>query len=236
LPPSVPVIRPGIKLKYQLLPSVFRTRLRRTNELMPTCRRPKLLQHTFDYDKALQTATKEESAALFRQWLESVPPPTLIVYSDGSKSTDGAAGYGFVVHQHGETVLSGSGRLGPAEVFDAEAKGALEGLRAALSIQEAPRNDVVVCLDNLAAVACLRGNPSDSSQDVFLDFQSLAKSHGATEVRWVPGHTDIPGNEQADVLAKAGTILPEPPDQTPTLAYLRSKNRRMPSVCGGQRP
>ena len=57
------------------------------------------------------------------------------------------------LHQHGETVLSGSGRLGLAEVFDAEAKGALEGLRAALSIQEILRNNVIICLNNLAIVA-----------------------------------------------------------------------------------
>ena len=41
-----------------------------------------------------------------------------------------AAGYGYVMHRNGLTLTSGSGRLGPAEVFDAEAKGALEGLRA----------------------------------------------------------------------------------------------------------
>ncbi|KAM4060991.1 acid phosphatase domain-containing protein [Hirsutella rhossiliensis] len=67
----------------------------------------------------------------------------------------------------------------------------------------------------------LRGMPADSSQDVFLEFQALATAHGATEVRWIPGHTSIPGNEQADALAKAGTSQPEPAGAVPTLAYLR---------------
>ncbi len=62
--------------------------------------------------------------------------------------------------------MNGNGRLGPAEVFDAEAKGALEGLRAALDLG-GPRQ-IVVCLDNLAAATCLRGMPADSSQGVFL--------------------------------------------------------------------
>ncbi|KAI8412253.1 hypothetical protein FOFC_08883 [Fusarium oxysporum] len=70
--------------------------------------------------------------------------------------------------------------------------------------------------------------PSDSSQDVFLEFQALAASHGAIQVRWVPGHTDIPGNDQADKLAKAGSSAPEPEGAQPTLAYLRRIARQKP--------
>ncbi|XP_044716565.1 reverse transcriptase (RNA-dependent DNA polymerase) domain-containing protein [Hirsutella rhossiliensis] len=152
----------------------------------------------FGDDQALplQTAPKDQSAADFRIWLRSVPPHTLVVYSDGSLSSDAAVGYGYAIHLDGQTVLSGCGRLGPAEVFDAEAKGALEGLRAALSLPRSQR--VVVCLDNIAAATCLRGMPADSSQDVFLEFQALATAH-----------------------AKAGTSQPEPAGAVPTLAYLR---------------
>ncbi|KAJ6437646.1 reverse transcriptase [Purpureocillium lavendulum] len=177
-------------------------------------------------DQALQTASKEESAANFRDWLRSVAPRTAPVHSDGSLSAEGAAGYGYAVHMDGLTVLSGNGRLGPAEVFDAEAKGALEGLRAALGLHEPER--IVVCLDNLAVATCLQGMPSDSSQKEFLEFQALAAEHGATEIRWIPVHTNIPGNEQADALAKAGTSQPEPADTLPTLAYLRKVARRRP--------
>ncbi|KAM4054429.1 RNase H domain-containing protein [Hirsutella rhossiliensis] len=70
--------------------------------------------------------------------------------------------------------------------------------------------------------------PSDSSQKEFLEFQALAAEHGATEIRWIPGHTNIPGNEQADALAKAGTSQPEPADALPTLAYLRKVARQRP--------
>ncbi|KAG6979075.1 hypothetical protein FocnCong_v010852 [Fusarium oxysporum f. sp. conglutinans] len=140
----------------------------------------------------------------------------------------GAASYGFTIHQGNFPVLDGSGRLSPAEVFDAEAAGALEGLRAALTLEDSATQDIIVCLDNLAAATCLRGTPSDSSQDVFLEFQALAASHRATQVRWVPGHTEIPGNEQADKLAKAGSSAPEPKGAQPTLAYLRRIARQKP--------
>ncbi|KJZ69454.1 hypothetical protein HIM_11159 [Hirsutella minnesotensis 3608] len=196
-----------IKLKYQKQPRLFRTRLRRTDELLPSCPRPALLQHRFCEETAL-------------------PPRTLVVYSDGSLSAEGHAGYGYAVHRDGTTDLRGKGRLGPAEVFDAEAKGALEGLKAAVSFPEI--DCIFVCLDNLATATCLRGMPSDSSQEVFLEFQSLARKHGAVEVHLIPGHADIPGNEEADALAKAGASLPEPADAPPTLAHLRKLARRQP--------
>lgn len=106
--------------------------------------------------------------------------------------------------------------------------GALEGLKAALRLPQVSISDIVVCLDNLAADTCLQGTVSGSSQVVFLEFQALALTHGATQVRWIPGHTSIPGNEQADVLAKAGSSLPSPPDATPTLAFLRRVARQRP--------
>ncbi|XP_044714895.1 Endonuclease/exonuclease/phosphatase [Hirsutella rhossiliensis] len=70
-------------------------------------------------------------------------------------------------------------------------------------------DQIVVCLDNLAVATCLQGMPSDSSQKEFLEFQALAAEHGATEIRWIPGHTNIP-------------------DALPTLAYLRKVARQRP--------
>ncbi|KAK4058962.1 hypothetical protein Purlil1_14408 [Purpureocillium lilacinum] len=225
LQPKPPTIHRSIKLKYQMPREAFRTRLRRSDQLLPRSKRPLLLPRRFDeHATPLQTSSKYESAEEFREWLRSIPSETLIVYSDGSLSTEKAAGYGDVIHRNGLTLTTGNGRLGPAEVFDAEAKGALEGLRAALNLPN-PRR-IFVCLDNLGVATCLRGMPADSSQEVFLEFQALATTHGAAEVRWIPGHTNITGNEQADALAKAATSLPEPADALPTLAHLRRTARQ----------
>ncbi len=230
LPATQVVIRPFIKRKYQSQREWFHTRLRRTDRLVSPCPRPKLLLKDpyLEHIKPLQTAPKEESAAEFQRWLQTISSLTLVVYSDGSMSEEGTVGYGYAVHRNGMTVTSGCGRLGPAEVFDAEAKGALEGLKAALETGDPPGSPIVVCIDNLAAAGCLQGIPSDSSQEIFLEFQALASSHGATEVRWVPGHTNIPGNEEADALAKGACSLPEPADACPTLAHIRRTAKRLP--------
>ncbi|KAF4460560.1 reverse transcriptase [Fusarium albosuccineum] len=226
-PPTQPTYFDLIKRKYQVqIESGFRTRLRRTNEL--------LAQTNSSHPMApLQIASKEQSADIFSRWVESLDSLTLVVYSDGSLSSEGAASYGFTIHRDNVPILDGSGRLGPAEVFEAEATGALQGLKAALSLQESAAQDIFICLDNLAAATCLRDTPSDSSQEVFLEFQALAASHGTTRVRWVPGHTNVPGNEQADKLVKAASSLPEPEGARPTLAYLRRLARQKPKEAFG---
>ncbi|CVL09335.1 uncharacterized protein FMAN_15499 [Fusarium mangiferae] len=167
------------------------------------------------------TASKERAVGAFLSWVKSLDSLTLVVYSDGSLSEKGVASYGFTIHQDNLPIFDGSGRLGPAEVFDAEARGALEGLKAALNLRESAKQTIFICLDNLAAATCLQGTRSDSSQDLFPEFQALATLQGSILVRWVPGHTESPGNEQADKLAKAASSLPEPEGAQPTLAYPR---------------
>ncbi|KJZ68753.1 hypothetical protein HIM_11851 [Hirsutella minnesotensis 3608] len=89
-----PIIK-CVKLKHQLPPKVFPTRLRRTNKLLANCQRPVLVSRKYNSEKPkpLQTASKEDSAKDFLDWLRSIPPSTLIVYSDGSLSPSGAAGW-----------------------------------------------------------------------------------------------------------------------------------------------
>ena len=87
LQPKPPTIHRSIKLKYQLPREGFRTRLRRSDQLLPRSTRPLLLPHRFDeHATPLQTASKDESAEDFRISLRSIPYATLIVYSDGSLS------------------------------------------------------------------------------------------------------------------------------------------------------
>ncbi|KJZ70359.1 hypothetical protein HIM_10250 [Hirsutella minnesotensis 3608] len=180
--------------------------------MLPSCPRPVLLERLFaDEQKAplqtLQSASKTETAKKI---------PLLAAHIAATKSCCLSRWLTLRPRlrqiRDGSTILTGKGRLGPAEVFDAEAIGALEGLKAALSLPDTGR--IFFCLDNLATPRCLRGTPSDSSQDVFLEFQSLARQHGSVEVHWIPNHADIPGNEEADALAKAGASLPEPAENT----------------------
>jgi hypothetical protein len=67
-------------------------------------------------------ASKEKTAEAFPHWAKSLNPLTLVVYSNGSLSEKGMASYGFIIHQDNSPIFKGAGHLGPAEVFNAEAR------------------------------------------------------------------------------------------------------------------
>ncbi|KAM4062903.1 hypothetical protein HRG_009458 [Hirsutella rhossiliensis] len=113
-------------------------------------------------DCASAECIENETAKKFRDWLQALSPRTLVVYSDGSRSTEGHAGYGYVVHRDGSTVLRDKGRLGPAEIFDAEAKGNEEAdalAKAGASLPEPA--------DNVPTLAHLRKIARQQPEEAF---------------------------------------------------------------------
>jgi hypothetical protein len=84
-----------------------------------------------------------------------------------------------------------------------------------------------MCIDSTSVIWCLRGNAAASSQWAFLSFQEAIERHDI-RVRWSPGHTKIPGNEEADRLADEEAHAPHPPYGSaaePTISGLKSDVR-----------
>jgi hypothetical protein len=137
-----------------------------------------------------------------------------------------------VIYRGGNIATARGQRLGPGEVLDAEATGALEGLKQALHISSDRHQRVHICLDNTSAISAFQGRPADSSQAVFLQFQDLAKGHRNIKIRWCPGHEGITGNELADRIAKAACSQALPSDAIHTLAaatrLVMKENRQLP--------
>ncbi|OAA60615.1 Ribonuclease H-like protein [Akanthomyces lecanii RCEF 1005] len=184
-------------------------RLFRNAALAPTAERPRLIPKRFS--SAIWTEdkehrpTKERQAERIRKWSQT--QTSMVVYSDGSKTERDTAGFGYAVYRRQQLITQGCGQIGKGEVFDAEIKGAVEGLRAALAHQR-PMEGITICIDNTSVIDCIGTTAPPSSQMAFRQLQKTGDAHpGMIRVRWCPGHTGIEGNELADQLAKEGAPL-----------------------------
>ena len=115
----------------------YKTRLQRTYLLLPECTRPILTSRS--YSTPTQRLAKEEEAVRFKARQQTLTNDSIMVFSDGSMDPNNAVGYGYIAFRGSSNIaiVQGKGRLGPAEVIDAEVVGALQGLRAVKRLPQA---------------------------------------------------------------------------------------------------
>jgi ribonuclease HI len=129
-----------------------------------------------------------------------------ICYTDGSKIKD-QTGYGFFIQKATDSVTI-SGYLGVfATVFQAEIKAILEAAKNMIESQT--HGSITILSDSQAALLALDSHRTKSHlvkecKDVLNELTNMNNS--AVTLRWVKAHVGLAGNEQADHLAKMGTM------------------------------
>ncbi|KAI0996528.1 hypothetical protein K3495_g11653 [Podosphaera aphanis] len=208
-------------------PELQMSRVQRAYQQLPDSEVPDSIP-TPAYMPAL--GTKETQTEACTRWVNNVPGSDICAYADGSSEGHGRSAWGFVLKREGITLLRGSGIVHGGEVLDAEIIGARNALESALSfVREeqqrlGERKQIIhVLLDSQQAVKILTTGTSSSSLKDVRSFYVLSKKAGAM-VKWVPGHSGIQGNVEADSVARSALRgLPNPeiqPEQL-SLAYLR---------------
>jgi len=147
------------------------------------------------------------SRLLFLRRLNTEKLPLLsdlsVVYTNGFPST-GKTGAKVYIESLGHTESVPLGIY--TSIFQAEVYAVIHGAQI-LEQFGVNNKQISICSDSQAALKAL-SNPKITSPlvwDCIVALQQLS-SHNAIKLFWVPGHSGIYGNEQADQLAKAASF------------------------------
>ena len=218
--------RPKQRIKKKSILSVAEDLKEKYN--MPHDREPiKLFDNSYNYDskkkvphvekKLIQDFNKKQSDPLdlkntALRTIDQYPDEIVHIYTDGSASC-GTRDAGFGVHIQFPN-KSCTEFFGPCGKFctnyEAEAAAietALSEMDKIYSENQEIRTDIVIFTDAMSVLQALN---NDETKDWKIDniSKSISKIITSYDIKvnlqWIPGHTDIPGNDRADFLAKKG--------------------------------
>jgi ribonuclease HI len=146
-----------------------------------------------------------------QEWISSLPIGTLLLYTDGSKLDSGQIGYSATTYQitnHGLQYLQSHycNLRTQCEVFDTELHAVYEGLHLIPTSRTTPHTSTYICIDNQATIQMLAYNQHNYqyARETLATAETLTGGSWNLSTLWTPSHTNIPGNEYADILAKTG--------------------------------
>lgn len=153
---------------------------------------------TLDFDMEPMVVMMDRS-----EWEDGVPQSLsgVLIYTDGSKMETGSGAGIFCEELH----LSMSIRLhDDCSVFQAEVAAIVKAACVVRDLRMHLSDEYVICSDSKAAINAVRSVSCKSK--LVNECRRILKSAGPYGLRlcWVPGHSDIAGNLEADRLAKEG--------------------------------
>jgi ribonuclease HI len=166
------------------------------------------------------TMDKEEAAEDHMKKIEKIErsPNHMLIYTDGSQRPIHRvrrSGAGITIRVAREEIYAQSIGLGSkAEVYDGELMGLSRGAQKAVQLaRERNISHLLFFADNTSAI-CAAFDPKPRQGQLLCHIFHNAitgfldeNENNTVEVNWAPGHQDIPGNDRADELAKAGVEL-----------------------------
>ena len=156
------------------------------------------------------------------QTIDSYSDNWIHVYTDGSAFRGTSkAGYGVLIHYPDGSAGEFSGACGEhasnyvAEIAAIET--ALHYIKTFFESFPTRKQSIIIFTDSMSALQGLEQDPSNKEEfkKIVLYTHEIIETYGVEIVmQWIPGHSDIPGNEKADTLAKKGSRQEQPHTET----------------------
>jgi len=206
------------KLQTKIRLPEDREPLRKTCTVPPNCQ-PKPPEI---YTKLKDNATKKDDIIDLKSSAErtilSYPEDWTHTYTDGSAVKAVAkAGLGvWITYPDGTTdeVSEACGEI--CSNYEAEnfaIQRAIQRLDQKFGESPASTTNVVIFTDSKSILDAMESNDLDEETlQTLIVAENFKKTHSVNlKMQWIPGHTDLLGNERADKLAKKGSGKPQPP-------------------------
>ena len=150
--------------------------------------------------------------------IDSYPDDWIHVYTDGSATRGaGKAGYGIYMEYSDGSFSEHYKACGKnSSNYDAEVEAigtALELLKMQMMPMKQVKHNIVIFTDAISALQSLGEDPLSKLElkSIILDAHDLMETYGVKIIlQWIPGHSDTPGNDKADKLAKKGSDKTQP--------------------------
>lgn len=155
---------------------------------------------------AYKDMSTDELVDLFTHVCENINPNNLVLYCDGSAQENNK---GFAIISDYDTLYRAKCHESLL-VFELEARAIKNALLIAKELsQEASHfhKHYIIASDSLSVITAVQ-NIANTSPIVTEIRNILIEMTDSTTLLWVPGHRGIPGNERADIEAKAASQLP----------------------------
>ena len=168
---------------------------------------------------------KDDPTEILRAALETIDSYSdtwIHVYTDGSAFRGTSkAGYGVLIHYPDGSSGKFSGACGEhasnyiAEIAAIETS--LHYIKTFFQTFPARKQNIVIFTDSKSALDGLNNDPTNNEEfkKILLETHELIETYGVEiAMQWIPGHSDIPGNDIANTLAKSRSRQEQPPSQT----------------------
>lgn len=172
---------------------------------------------TLPYTPRISSFDKTTEGRKHTVQVREAPDSRIAIYSDASALISGGnVGVGVVAYDYSQSkskpVNTIARNLGTRNlVYNGEVEGLVQAINLAVR-QGFQDKDIRIYADNQAAVqrlSTLSNKPEQSQLSTAIRSATVLVERGnRITLEWCPGHVNIEGNEEADLLAKKATLLP----------------------------